>query len=160
MLFTIPNYISSVSVAGYPESSVTCAAPQVQLAPAQLCAGECYYWRPSQVRYGPTYYRWEFDGGEPAAYVGAEPPLICYRKPGTYRAVLIACNANGCDTAVAEVRVLPAPVVSIEGDTALCPGERGVLRARGGVQYRWRQVGDDSVRSRVRVWRLSVASGM
>lgn len=57
-------------------------------------------------------------------------------QAGTY--TVTVTNTRGCTaTAQIVVTVLPAPVVTITGTTAICPGRTTVLTATGGGTYLW-----------------------
>ena len=43
----------------------------------------------------PTYWRWDFEGGSPAATIGQEPSLVVYNTVGTYDVRLIVKNLSG-----------------------------------------------------------------
>ncbi len=47
-----------------------------------------------------SYYRWEFEGGEPAISTDKEPGLIYYTKPGTYGVKLVASSIENSDSVV------------------------------------------------------------
>ena len=74
-------------------------------------------------------YRWN---------TGATTPSITVTQPGTY-SVLTTFSAGGSSTASFRVRAL-VPTVAIAGDTLLCLGSEGLLRAVAGPgtpAYRW-----------------------
>ncbi|MBK6945828.1 MAG: gliding motility-associated C-terminal domain-containing protein [Flavobacteriales bacterium] len=66
---------------------------------------------------------------------GETTPSITVQTAGTY--YVIATGACGPDTAQVNVVVAPGPVVSIVGDTTLCPGTTTQLTASGADTYVW-----------------------
>ena len=78
---------------------------------------------------GATSYRWN---------TGATTATITGLAPGTYS--VTANFAGSCTTtAQATIGLAPTPTVTIGGDSVLCPGAAGQLRASaaGPVTYRW-----------------------
>ena len=103
---------------------VLVSAPQVHITGlAVVCTGTGTHL--NAVAPGASSFQW--DGGTAG-------PALTVSQPGTYRVVVTF--PNGC-TATATQRV-SAPLVRITGDTLLCPGQTGTLRApAGATSYRW-----------------------
>ncbi len=67
---------------------------------------------------------------------GATSQTISATAAGTY--TVTVANARGCSaTASFTVTQNPAPIVTISGTTALCPGRSTTLTATGGGTYAW-----------------------
>lgn len=62
---------------------------------------------------GGNSYLWEFSGGTPANFSGANPPVVSYPAPGQYVVKLTATNSCGSATHTVSVNVPPpAPVAN------------------------------------------------
>lgn len=143
-----PNFTDNIFADGGADIAARCALPQVGLLPDTLCEGSCKQYVANK-RFNPTSYSWTFEGGSPAVFEGELPPPVCYAKAGSYKVQLIACNANGCDTAVTSVVVHPKPRITTPKAITLCPGSQTTLRANGATRYEWRELGKSAVLSTV-----------
>ncbi|GHT64829.1 hypothetical protein AGMMS50239_23290 [Bacteroidia bacterium] len=54
---------------------------------------------------GGVSYLWLFDGGQPEAYEGRNPPAVTYPSPGTYTVVLMVDNGSAFTTASKSIEV-------------------------------------------------------
>lgn len=61
-----------------------------------VCAGDCVQFS-NRSTHLPDSTVWHFEGGEPAEYVGKDPPPICYAQAGTYAVRLLSSNPVGID---------------------------------------------------------------
>lgn len=90
-----------------------------------LCAGESTTLTAS----GANNYLWS---------TGNTTATITPTPTGTTTYSVIVTNANGCsNTAFVNVIVNPLPIVSISGNTPICPGNSSTLLASGGTSYSW-----------------------
>jgi|GEM_PF-5764268 len=66
--------------------------PAIMSLDSLTCPGECALFQLDSIN--PAYqYDWSFEGGIPASFTGAEPPLVCYPQTGLYE---VAVNITGC----------------------------------------------------------------
>ena len=54
---------------------------------------------------GGSYYKWTFNGGEPASYEGKDPPLVIYPQEGLYTISLTIENGSAIFTTQKEIEV-------------------------------------------------------
>lgn len=63
---------------------------------------------------------------------------VAFAATTTTTYTVIGTDGNGCsDTATQSVTVIPAPVVSITGNSSFCTGGSTVLSTSGGISYQW-----------------------
>ncbi|GHV58758.1 hypothetical protein FACS1894182_11760 [Bacteroidia bacterium] len=76
---------------------------------------------------GSSSYQWTFEGGEPATWQGAYPPLVRYNAPGEYTLRLTTGNGREKEETQRTVRILPpmamdfSPVFSFEDEDRQAP---------------------------------------
>ena len=90
---------------------------------------------------------WNFEGGTPSVWTGAEPPPVRWEQPGRYRVRQIVgadnCRAIMRDTLVQWIDVVETPRVDAGADRTLCTPEEILLSARAegtDLTYRWESV--------------------
>ncbi len=59
-----------------------------------ICPQTCYQFQEASTNPIDSW-EWTFAGGEPAAYSGQSPPVVCYPNPGTYTVRLEVTNPDG-----------------------------------------------------------------
>lgn len=81
--------------------------------------------------------QWRFSGGAPS-YSTDTAVDVRYEIPGNWPVNVRWQDPSGeWDSAFGTVVVHPLPVVRAVPDTAVCVGDAALLRAQGGVSYRW-----------------------
>lgn len=66
--------------------------PTIVSLDSLTCPGECTLFKLDSIH--PNYqYNWSFEGGIPTAFMGSEPPVVCYPQSGLYT---VAVNVVGC----------------------------------------------------------------
>lgn len=85
-------------------------------------------------------YTWRVSGGGNVLPSTSDTLYVDWGTvPGTYTVSLVGSINATCetDTAKYNIRVLPPPVVAIQGNTQVCAGEKVTLSASGALQYVW-----------------------
>jgi PKD repeat protein len=111
----LPNNIDahSLGVCGPPEA-------RIKSFISPICEAECVSFFDSS-RFGPTSWKWEFEGAVPSTSTFRNPTNICYPTAGRYKVQLTATNAAGSSIDIKFINVqkcLP-PQVSLR-DTTIC----------------------------------------
>lgn len=105
--------------------NTTTGAPVAQIAasgPLNFCQGDSVVLTAS----GASQFLWS---------TGDTTASIVVTAAGNYS--VIVTNACGSDTATAVTTVAALPVITLSGNTVICPGESTTLSAGGGNNYLW-----------------------
>jgi gliding motility-associated-like protein len=88
-----------------------------------LCQGQCVQFV-NQSTGNIVLHSWQFPGGSPAVYIGANPPQVCYSSPGVYDVVLTVSDGINTDSLRMEnfITVAQLPVLSFQKMDVSCPG--------------------------------------
>jgi hypothetical protein len=63
---------------------------------------------------------------------------VAFAAGSTTTYTVIGTDGNGCsDTAIQNITVIPAPAVTIMGNSSFCTGGSALLTASGGTSYQW-----------------------
>lgn len=85
-------------------------------------------------------YQWDFQGGNPASYIGQYPPPICFNTAGDYTVTLIVTGASSQSTYSEIIHVGTYPdSMEVIGDTVINMGGTAFLLATGygGASFNW-----------------------
>ncbi len=59
-----------------------------------ICQQDCITFTNNSFGSGVANYGWDFDGGNPATYIGVTPPQVCFDAPGNHTVTLVAFDAS------------------------------------------------------------------
>ncbi|WP_306643254.1 PKD domain-containing protein [Sanyastnella coralliicola] len=83
-------------------------------------------------------YDWDFTGGTPDSFNGANPPNVSYPNTGNYTVTITIENECGVGSDSESFLVETAPTVTLSAvDDELCNGQATTLTANGAVTYDW-----------------------
>ncbi len=88
----------------------------------------------------PSSWSWSFPGGSPVSSNAQNPQNITYRQPGEYNVSLTISNGVSSSVKIKSnyIQVIPAPVVNLGNDTAICDHDQITLNAGNpGSTYLW-----------------------
>ena len=89
----------------------------------------------------PSSWSWTFTGGSPSSSTNQNPNNIVYNTPGCYQVALNASNAFGSDTETQicyiNVAAPGTPVITVNGSTAICPGDTVTLSSSASTGNLW-----------------------
>jgi gliding motility-associated-like protein len=106
-----------------------------------VCIGEPVIYADSSIM-APDTWLWTFEGGQPGAWSGPDPPPVYYSHPGIYSTTLRVSNDAGGDTLIKtsyiEVKYGPLPIHNFQSNVQLPYQSSTSLRpcARGN-KYAW-----------------------
>lgn len=95
----------------------SCMKPEARLSDTEICVEACLTLADASEN-EPTSWEWNIEGATPSSSTSANPGVVCYAKPGTYRTRLIVSNYYGADTAFSTVVVL-ASILAIDPSVLL-----------------------------------------
>ena len=79
---------------------------------------------------------WVFGNGVTSTL--QNPAQQLYAAAGTYSVSLTASSSNGCSKTIGDIiEAYPLPLMQVSGDTFLCRGKVGTLKASGAASYNW-----------------------
>lgn len=113
--------------------------PQIGLYETTVCPGSPV----SMDAYGGSYqsYSWDFGNGN---FSTDQYTTTTYSSIGSYNIELTLTNGCGIDTVLNEIinvtNSVPAPIVTIDGPTEICPGDQVYYNVSGGpygLDYTW-----------------------
>lgn len=81
--------------------------------------------------------RFEWNFGDGRTFTGRQPPLFRYDRPGTYRIILTATEANCVSRDTVTVTISAGLAVSLTPPPTICSGQSVQLNATGGIRYTW-----------------------
>ena len=87
-------YLDSVTLYGNTAATVNAALAS---SDTLFCEKQCIDFFDLSTN-SPTSWQWLFTGATPDTSTQQNPTGICYNNYGSFDVMLIACNANGCDT--------------------------------------------------------------
>ncbi len=130
----LPNFMDHLFLEGGGQGD--CSRPLSAFAFESVCSGDCVSFRDESTS-NPEAWEWEFEGGIPARADGAEPPEICYPRPGDFKVRLITRNRFGADTSEQQISIFAPPALDAGPDIHICAGASLTLQAQGQGRMRW-----------------------
>ncbi|MEN9523021.1 MAG: hypothetical protein RL065_1398 [Bacteroidota bacterium] len=100
-----------------------------------VCVGQCADFTNTTSEF-PDSVIWKFKGASYDTTTNWTPASPCYKIPGIYSVVLMACNKYGCDSVENFVTVLPSPRI-YSTDTCIEAGYTVKLLAHGNGLITW-----------------------
>lgn len=75
---------------------VSCTTPIIDFTPSDdtICQTNCITFTNNSGGGSIGNFAWDFGGGTPANFIGANPPQVCYDTPGNYTVTLVAVDAS------------------------------------------------------------------
>ncbi len=107
------------------------------ISDTSICKDSCVGF--TNASYGNlAVFHWYFSGGNPASFVGASPPVVCWHGTGTFMVKLVVSSPYGADSAMHSITVHGGPAISVSpSSSAINMGGSIQLNASGGLLYFW-----------------------
>ncbi len=130
--FDLPNYMDHI----FSSKADPCGLPLADFVHDSICEGQTAIFR-DRSRNGPAEWHWFFEGGQPAEWIGPEPPPISFASPGEFTVKLEVRNSSGRDGIAQRITVRTAPALDAGSDARICRGDAVQLEAGGSGEFLW-----------------------